>query len=255
MGFSETKNSRIKSLVAKKKAKDKALTIAGSHKTAKTTALATKTQICQNDKADLENAEADQRASLLASESAEILLQDVTESCTRSMDLHKEVLKMVEDAHHAARKTAAFALALEEFNTYILKETKHNTVILNLLVKDAAQAVVDSKTAVTNAAKALVDSITAAGSVIHLHNSLTNTKNLIETTLPYFKEKKTGLDDLLDKLYEDAKKLYHQSVEDQKQAEAELRTATKQFNDCTIESSSAGSALDAAIAAVGQTAS
>lgn len=254
MGFSETKNSIIQGLVSDKKEKDKRLTLATTEKSASEKTFASKTSISDNDKTDLTKAEANQNASGLAKESAVSLLKDIELSYKSSLVLHKEVSKMVEDAHQTALKATSFALIIEELNTYINNEVKHNKVILNLLVKDSAKAVVDAKTAVTLATKALVDSITAAGSVIRLSNSLNTTKDLIEEALPLITDKTNGLDNQLEELKSKSQKLYDQSLKDKKAAEQALRNVIKKFNDANTEATAATKALDAANAAVGQAA-
>jgi hypothetical protein len=252
MGFSETKNSILKELVDSKKSKDKLLVLATTEKAAKENTLASKTTICENDSADLVNAENNQEASAHAKESAINLLADIELSCTNASELHGESLTMVEDAHHTASKAVSFALIIDELNTHINNEVKHNKVILNLLVKDSAKAVLDAKTAVTLASKALVDAITAATSVIHLNNSLNSTKTLIENTLPLITNKTEGLDELLEDLKAKAQKMYDQSLKEKKAAELALRDTTKKFSDATTEANAAGAALTAANLAVGQ---
>ncbi len=251
MGFSETKNTIIQSLIAKKKSKDKLLAIATTEKTAKTNVLTAKTIVSDNDKLDLQNADNNLNAANLAKESIVHLLNDVDLSLANSDELHKKVLTVVEDAHQTARRTATFAMAVEELNVLVIKDVKHNKVILNLLVKDSAKAVLDAKTAVTFASKALVDAIQAATSVIHLHNALSSTKNILDGTLPIF-ETKTGIDALLLDLKTKSEKMYEQSLKDKSAAESALREATKKFNDASIEYTTAAKALDAANAAVGQ---
>lgn len=254
MGFSEIKHTIIQGLVNDQKEKDKLLDLARTEKAASEKTLANKTTISDNDKTDLVNAESNQNASALTKESALSLLKDIELSYKGAWTLHKEVAKMVSDAHQTALKATSFALSIDELNTHVINEVKHNKVILNLLVKDAAKAVVDAKTAVTLAAKALVDSITAAGSVIHLSNSLSDTKNLIENTLPLITDKSKGLDSVLDELKSKSQKLYDDSLKEKRIAELALRSATKKFNDANTEAGAAGKALEAANAAVGQAA-
>jgi hypothetical protein len=251
MGYSERKKEIIDELVKNKKAADKKLALANTQKAVSQTALDTINGHAASNKTDLDNAKNDLEASHLASHNALTLKTDVEDSRIKADTLLADVEKMVKWAHLTASKTAALALKLEEFNTYIIKESNHkNSVISSWLLKDAAQAVVNAKAAVTATAKALVDSITAQGLVISLANSLTDTEKLITATLPHFNDKKNGLDVQLEKLYAESKDIYETSMEHKKEMERELLKATLEHNKFTIDATAKQNALDAAVLAV-----
>jgi len=105
MGFSETKNAIIKELIANKKDKDKALSIATAEKAGKSKSLESKTTINDNDKSDLKNADVNLEASLSLREAIKSLLGDVELSSNNADELHKEALAMVKIAHTTALKT------------------------------------------------------------------------------------------------------------------------------------------------------
>lgn len=254
MGFSEKKYKMIKDLETAKKEKDKELSLATTKKTASEKTLANKTTISDQDKTDKDKAEANHKTSGLAKDSVTSLLKDIDTSSKSAEAIHIKVSKMVEDAYQTVSKAISFAVLIDEFDTFINNEVKDNKVILNLLVKDSAKAVLDAKTAVNLSVKAWIDSITAAGSVIQLSHSLIKTKEVIETILPLLTDKTKGLDNQLEVLKSNALTAYEQSSKDKKAAEQALLEVIKKFNDATTEANTATKALDAANAAVGQAA-
>lgn len=251
MGFSETKNDIIRKLVAVKKTKDKALSIAGAEKTAKETLLTATTNMNECDHANLRNAEAMIEPSVAVNGVLQNLLKEIGESCDASKKLQAEVLTMVKIAHTATIKTIALAGVMDALSDQLARDVERNKVILNLLVKDAQKAQADAKTAVSLATKALVDTITVAESVCYLQNSLHSTKTCLMSGLPLVANKSDGLNQALHALKVKAQKMYKQSLKEEKKAETACAEATKTFNELTIESSNANAALNAANAAVG----
>lgn len=260
MGYSEDKNKTLRELVAAKKSKDKALAIATAEKAAKEKLQANKIAVNTNDQADLKNAEAnvdtviDLKETLLnivGSGEKNVQPSAIEKSCTNAKELHNKAMDMVKIAHTTALKTVALAEVLEELNTHLTHETKETT-ILHLLVKDAANALVDAKKTITLATKALTDSIAAASSVCHLNNSLMHAKELLEAAKPIVTSKTDGLDELLTDLKDKASKAYEQSLKEKKAADQAVRNATHTFNTATTESNAATAALDASNAALAQ---
>lgn len=258
MGYSEDKSKTLRELVAVKKSKDKALALATAEKAAKEKLRASKAAINTNDQADLKKAEAnvdtvtDLKETLLNIVGNNDKTSAIEKSCANAKELHAKALEMVKIAHTTALKTVALAEVLEDLNTHLTHETKDTTTILHLLVKDAANALVDAKKTVTLATKALTDSITAASSVCHLNNSLTYAKELLEASKPVVTNKTDGIEELLSNLKDKADKAYEQSLKEKKAADQAVRIATHNFNTATTESNAANAALDAANAALAQ---
>jgi precorrin-6B methylase 2 len=256
MSYIDEKYAIIKDLVTQYKDKEDALKLATSKNTANTTALATKQTVCANDLKDLNNVKATALATGQAHEKLEHLYHEIKMSCANSEKLHKKVLEMVEDAHTTARKTIACAVQFTELGKHIeAQEKKGGTdkvVLLSLIANETATSGAIAEKAVTDANQALKDAIAAAGAVIHLHNSLMKTKELIEEALPLFRmrDKKTGLQDILEELKNKSQNYYDGSHKDQHEAEVELKTSQRDLAKATFQLDVISKKLDAAEKAI-----
>lgn len=255
MNYINEKYAIIKNLVKHKKEKEDALTLAIAENEAANVALTTKQVICANDLTDLTNVKASYVDTRTAYEKLEQLYEDIKKSCVSSEKLHSKVLEMVEDAHHTARKTIVCAVKFEELGKHVHSAEKggpDKAVLLSLISSEVAKAPAVAEKAVTAANTALKDAIAAAGTVIHLHNSLLKTKELIEKALPLFKakDKKTGLSEILDELKKQTHEIYEEALHDQHEAESEFKKTQKYLAACTNDLDVVTQGLDAAEKAI-----
>jgi hypothetical protein len=259
MGFSEDKNALLLGLLNKKNSAEKALGLASTRMDGEKTILDSKTLISTSDKTDRENAEVNRKSSTVAFEAGKKLQNDLTRAITSVEVLLEQTTKMMNDAHRTAKKAAELALSIEEFDKHLTDQTKHNKVILNLLIKDSSKALVDADTAVNSASKAMIVSIDAVSKVIHLRNSLVKAQALLSETIPLLssekvKGRKKGLDDILTDVYEEASLFYETSLKEKEEALEKYRKAMEVFSECNTTSTIASASYSAALAALTQSA-
>ncbi len=255
MNYINEKYAIIKNLVKHKKEKEDALTLATSENNAANIALNTKQSVCSNDLNDLTNVKVTYLDTKTAYEKIEHLYDDIKKSCASSEKLHDKVLEMVEDAHHAARKTITCAVQFTELGKHLHSAEKgepDKAVLYSLISPEVSLAPAVAEKAVAAANTALKDAIAAAGTVIHLHNSLLKTKELIEKARPLFhlKDKKTGLNEILEELKKHTNEIYETSLHEQQLAEREFKKTQKQLAECTNELNVVTQGLDAAEKAI-----
>jgi tetratricopeptide (TPR) repeat protein len=211
------------------------------------------------DKVDRENAELNRKSSTVALDTGKKLQGDISRAIASVEILLERTTKMMNDAHKTARKAAEFAVSIEEFDKHLTSQTKHNKVILNLLIKDSSQAIVDADKAVIAASSAMIKSIDAVSKVIHLRHSLVKAQTLLGEIIPMLgsdqdRGKKKGLDDLLLEVYEEANAYYETSFTEKEEALEKYRKAMEEYSKCNTTSTIATASYNAALAALTQSA-
>ncbi|HEY1040381.1 MAG TPA: hypothetical protein VGF30_13290 [Bacteroidia bacterium] len=255
MSYIDKKYTIIKDLVKSKKEADHALTLITAENDALTVALNTKTLICANDLKDLTNIKATSHDIAIAHHKIKSLQADIKHSCEKAEELLKNAEEMFKDAHNTARRTIECAVQFTELNKHINSQEKGGTskdVLFALIANEAATFGPVCEKAVTDANNALKDAITALSNVVHLHYSLTRTKELIDDAIDLLqvKDKKTGIHESLEALKHLTHKHYEESHKEQQTAEHHSRDKNKELTEATNKLGVITKQLDAAEKAI-----